>query len=143
MENKKVSEIFNNGLQFAMRRACYDKLPTKNNTSYRGSTDDQVYFQSISGKEVEFEVVRRMEFEPEGVFEATIVFTFKRTIKDGIDPEDLNFPEWLRSAPVQEINALCGNVFSVISLLLAQLTGVGSNTPLISPPMYTVKQHNQ
>lgn len=132
-----VQEYFkDNAMQFAMRRTLFDKLSVKPNTNYKGTTADEVFFQKRTGAEVEFELVRHMEFEPEGVFEITVSFTFKRALNDSYANVDIDFTEWLKTLSQQELTALCGNIFSSITLVIAQLTNIGHGIPLITPPVF-------
>ena len=78
--------------QTAMRRATFDRLNIRPGTNYRGRTQDEVYFQKQDGASVEFEVVRRMDFEPEGVFEITCVYTVRRVFKRRICRKRHRFP---------------------------------------------------
>lgn len=140
--SNKVGQIFKeNAFQFSLRRVLFDKLNIKTNTNYRGKTQDEVFYQKANGKEVEFEVVRRMDFDPEGVFEITVVFTVKRLLKDDINAEDIDFVDWTRNLTPQENTVLCGNVFTNMSLLIAEITSIGNNMPIISPPVFNANQN--
>ena len=122
--------------QTAMRRATFDRLNIRPGTNYRGRTQDEVYFQKQDGASVEFEVVRRMDFEPEGVFEITCVYTVRRVLSDEYAESDIDFREMLRTYEAKDINMLCGNVFSMMSLVIAHLTQASNNIPMVSPPVY-------
>lgn len=137
MEKIEVNKLFKDGpIQTTMRRATFDRLQIRAQINYRGRTLDEVFFQKQDGANVEFEVVRRMDFEPEGVFEITTVYTIRRVLNDEYVDQDIDFREYLRSLTIADINALCGNVFSSMSLVISQLTQASNNMPMISPPMY-------
>lgn len=137
MEKIELTKLFKDGpVQLTMRRATFDRLQIRPQINYRGRTQDEVFFQKQDGANVEFEVVRRMDFEPEGVFEITNVYTVRRTLNDEFVGQDIDFREQLRTYTVNDFNFLCGNVFSAMSLVIAQLTQASNNVPMISPPVY-------
>lgn len=137
MEKIELTKLFKDGpVQLTMRRATFDRLQIRPQINYRGRTQDEVFFQKQDGANVEFEVVRRMDFEPEGVFEITNVYTVRRTLNDEFVGQDIDFREQLRTYTVNDFNFLCGNVFSSMSLVIAQLTQASNNVPMISPPVY-------
>ena len=83
MEKPELNKLFKDGnIQINLRRATFDRLQIKPSVNYRGKTQDEVFFQKQDGNNVEFEVVRRMDFDPEGVFEITVVYTIRRQIAD-------------------------------------------------------------
>ncbi len=137
MEKIELSKLFKDGnMQMTLRRSTFDRLQIKSGINYRGKTQDEVFFQKQDGAAVEFEVVRRMDFEPEGVFEITVVYTIRRTLADEYVNADVDFRDFLKKLEAQEFNMLCGNVFSAMSLLIAQYTQVSNGVPMISPPVY-------
>ncbi|MCM1367216.1 MAG: hypothetical protein NC184_00145 [Roseburia sp.] len=137
MEKIELTKLFKDGpVQLTMRRATFDRLQIRPQINYRGRTQDEVFFQKQDGATVEYEVVRRMDFEPEGVFEITNVYTVRRTLNDEFVGQDIDFREQLRTYTVNDFNFLCGNVFSAMSLVIAQLTQASNNVPMISPPVY-------
>lgn len=137
MEKIELNKLFKDGnVQITLRRSTFDRLQIKPNVNYRGKTQDEVYFQKQEGAVVEFEVVRRMDFEPEGVFEITVVYTVRRTLADEYVNGDVDFRDLLKKLEASEFNALCGNVYSAMSLLIAQYTQVSNGVPMISPPVY-------
>lgn len=137
MEKIEPQKLFKEGpFQATMRRATFDRLQIRPQVNYRGRTQDEVFFQKQDGANVEFEIVRRMDFEPEGVFEITAVFNVRRTLNDEYVNGDLDFRELLRTFEHKDFNALCGNVFSSMSLVIAQLTQASNGVPMVSPPVY-------
>lgn len=137
MEKIEVSKLFkDNALQINMRRATFDRLQIRPQINYRGRTQDEVFFQKQDGANVEFEVVRRMDFEPEGVFEITAVFSIRRALNDEYVGQDIDFRELLKSLNANDLNLLCGNVFSSMSLVISQLTLVSNGVPMVSPPVF-------
>lgn len=137
MEKIEIAKLFKDGAILAtMRRATFDRLQIRPQINYRGRTQDEVFFQKQDGANVEFEVVRRMDFEPEGVFEITAVFTVRRTLTDEYVGQDIDFRELLRTFTATDFNMLCGNVFSSMSLVIAQLTQASNGMPMVSPPVY-------
>lgn len=137
MEKLDPGKLFKDGaMQVTMRRATFDRLQIRPNINYRGRTQDEVYFQKQDGANVEFEVVRRMDFEPEGVFEITVVYTIRRVLNDEFVNEDIDFREMLHKFEVKDFNFLCGNVFSSMSLVVSQLTQASNGIPMVSPPVY-------
>ena len=74
MEKIELTKLFKEApVQVTMRRATFDRLQIRPQINYRGRTQDEVFFQKQDGANVEYEIVRRMDFEPEGVFEITAV----------------------------------------------------------------------
>ncbi len=137
MEKIELSQLFKEGvLQVQMRRATFDRLQLKPSTNYRGRTQDEVFFQKQDGATVEYEIVRRMDFDPEGVFEITVVYTIRRTLADEYVNQDVDFREQLHKYEGKDFNFLCGNVFSSMSLIIAQLTQASNGIPMVSPPVY-------
>lgn len=137
MEKIEVNKLFKEGVaQLTMRRSTFDKLQIRPQTNYRGRTQDEVFFQKQDGAAVEFEVVRRMDFEPEGVFEITVVYTVRRTLTEEYVGKDIDFRELVHSFNASDFNMLCGNVFSLMSLAIAQLTQLSNGMPMISPPVF-------
>ncbi len=137
MEKIEINKLFKDSLvQTNMRRATFDRLQIRPQVNYRGRTQDEVFFQKQDGANVEFEIVRRMDFEPEGVFEITVVFNVRRVLNDEYVNKDVDFREYLRTLTAGEFNFLCGNAFSSISLVAAQLTQSFNNVPMITPPVY-------
>lgn len=137
MDKIEITKLFKDApMQMTMRRSTFDRLQIRPQINYRGRTQDEVFFQKQDGANVEFEVVRRMDFEPEGVFEITVVFTVRRTLNDEFMGQDIDFREYLRSLTAADYNMLCGNVFSAMSLIIAQLTQASNGMPMISPPVY-------
>ncbi len=137
MEKIDLVKLFKDGaMQVTMRRATFDRLQIRPNINYRGRTQDEVYFQKQDGANVEFEVVRRMDFEPEGVFEITVVYTIRRVLNDEFVNEDIDFREQLHKFEAKDFNMLCGNVFSSMSLIVSQLTQASNGIPMVSPPVY-------
>ncbi len=137
MEKIELSKLFKDGaIQQQMRRATFDRLAIKPSTNYRGRTQDEVFFQKQDGANVEYEVVRRMDFDPEGVFEITVVYTVRRVLNDEYVNQDIDFREQLRKMEVRDFNALCGNVFSSMSLIISELTQASNGIPMVSPPVY-------
>ncbi len=137
MEKIELNKLFKeSSVQATMRRATFDRLQIRPQINYRGRTQDEVFFQKQDGANVEFEVVRRMDFEPEGVFEITAVFNVKRVLNDEYVGQDIDFRELLHGLTATEFNMLCGNVFSSMSLIIAQLTQSSNGVPMISPPVY-------
>ena len=137
MEKIEVNKLFKDSpVQATMRRATFDRLQIRPQVNYRGRTQDEVFFQKQDGANVEYEVVRRMDFEPEGVFEITAVFTVRRVLNDEYVGQDIDYRELLRTFTAADFNMLCGNVFSSMSLVIAQLTQSSNGIPMISPPVY-------
>ncbi len=137
MDKIEIAKLFKDGpMQTTMRRATFDRLQIRPQVNYRGRTQDEVFFQKQDGAAVEFEVVRRMDFEPEGVFEITSVFTIRRTLNDEFVGQDIDFRELLHSFTATDFNMLCGNVFSSMSLVISQLTQASNGIPMVSPPVY-------
>lgn len=137
MDKIAINKLFKEApVQAIMRRATFDRLQIRPNTNYRGRTQDEVYFQKQEGANVEFEIVRRMDFDPEGVFEITCVYTIRRVLADEYAEADLDFREILRTMTAQDFNFLCGNVFSSVSLVISQLTQASNGIPMVSPPVY-------
>jgi len=137
MEKLDLTKLFKDApVQTQMRRATFDRLQIKPNSNYRGRTQDEVYFQKQDGANVEFEVVRRMDFEPEGVFEITVVYTIRRVLNDEFVNQDIDFREQLHKMELKDFNFLCGNVFSMMSLVISQLTQASNGMPMVSPPVY-------
>lgn len=137
MEKIELNKLFKDAAPPpVMRRATFDKLQLRGQVNYRGRTQDEVFFQKQDGANVEFEVVRRMDFEPEGVFEITVVYNVRRVLNDEYVGQDIDFRELLHKLTANEFNMLCGNVFSVMSLVIAQLTQSSNGIPMISPPVY-------
>lgn len=137
MEKIEVNKLFKEGvMQTTLRRATFDRLQIRPQVNYRGRTKDEVFFQKQDGAAVEFDVVRRMDFEPEGVFEIIVSFTVRRVLTDEYANADVDFREFLHTLAPAEINMLCGNVFSSMSLLISQLTAISNNVPMVSPPMF-------
>ncbi len=137
MEKIELNKLFKEGpMQTTMRRATFDRLQIRPQINYRGRTQDEVFFQKQDGANIEYEVVRRMDFEPEGVFEITVVYTIRRTLADEYVGQDIDFRELLRTFTANDFNLLCGNVFSSMSLVIAQLTQSSNGMPMISPPVY-------
>ncbi len=128
MEKIEINKLFKDSLvQTNMRRATFDRLQIRPQVNYRGRTQDEVFFQKQD---------RRMDFEPEGVFEITVVFNVRRVLNDEYVNKDIDFREYLRTLTAGEFNFLCGNAFSSISLVAAQLTQSFNNVPMITPPVY-------
>ncbi|MCH5163055.1 MAG: hypothetical protein J1G38_06155 [Clostridiales bacterium] len=137
MEKIELTQLFKEAvLNTQMRRATFDRLNIKPNTNYRGRTQDEVYFQKQDGANVEYEVVRRMDFDPEGVFEITVVYTIRRQLADEYVNQDIDFREQLKKYEVKDFNFLCGNVFSLMSLTISELTQASNGIPMVSPPVY-------
>lgn len=137
MEKIELNNLLKDGnVQITMRRATFDRLQIRPQINYRSRTQDEVFFQKQDGAAVEFEVVRRMDFEPEGVFEITVVYTVRRNLADEYVGKDIDFREQLRLYEQRDFNALCGNVFSAMSLIISQFTQMSNGMPLISPPVY-------
>lgn len=137
MERIEPTKLFKEGqMQVTMRRATFDRLQIRPQMNYRGRTQDEVFFQKQDGATVEYEVVRRMDFEPEGVFEITAVFNVRRVLNDEYVEKDIDYRELLRSFTAADFNVLCGNAFSSMSLIIAQLTQASNGVPMISPPVY-------
>ncbi|MCH5165681.1 MAG: hypothetical protein J1G01_04700 [Clostridiales bacterium] len=137
MEKIELTKLFKDAnVQMTMRRATFDKLQIRPQINYRGRTQDEVFFQKQDGANVEFEVVRRMDFEPEGVFEITSVYTVRRVLNDEYVGQDIDFREFLRTLTANDFNMLCGNVFSSMSLIISQLTQASNGIPMVSPPVY-------
>ncbi len=137
MEKPELNKLFKDGnIQINLRRATFDRLQIKPSVNYRGKTQDEVFFQKQDGANVEYEVVRRMDFEPEGVFEITAVYTIKRTLNDEFVGQDIDYRELLRTFTANDFNLLCGNVFSSMSLVISQLTQASNGIPMVSPPVY-------
>ncbi len=124
-------------VQMTMRRATFDRLQIRPSINYRGRTQDEVFFQKQDGANVEFEVVRRMDFEPEGVFEITVVYNVRRVLNDEFVGQDIDFREMLRTYEIKDFNVLCGgNLFASMSLMVSQLTQASNGIPMVSPPVY-------
>ncbi len=137
MEKIELTKLFKEAaIQTQLRRATFDRLQIRPSTNYRGRTQDEVFFQKQDGANVEFEIVRRMDFEPEGVFEITVVYTIRRTLADEYVNQDVDFREQLHKMEAKDFNFLCGNVFSLMSLQIAQLTQASNGIPMVSPPVY-------
>lgn len=137
MEKIELTKLFKeSALQTQMRRATFDRLSIKPSTNYRGRTQDEVFFQKQDGATVEYEVVRRMDFEPEGVFEITVVYNIRRQLADEYVNQDIDFREQLKKLEIQDFNYLCGNVFSLMSLTISELTQASNGVPMVSPPVY-------
>ncbi|MCI9404103.1 MAG: hypothetical protein HFJ21_02120 [Clostridia bacterium] len=137
MEKPELNKLFKDGnIQINLRRATFDRLQIKPSVNYRGKTQDEVFFQKQDGNNVEFEVVRRMDFDPEGVFEITVVYTIRRQIADEFVGGDLDFRELLKTFELKDFNFLCGNVFSAMSLIISQFTQASNGIPMVSPPVY-------
>ena len=137
MDKIEINKLFKEGaMQMTLRRATFDRLQIRPQVNYRGRTQDEVFFQKQDGANVEFEVVRRMDFEPEGVFEITAVYTVRRALNDEFADQDIVYREYLRTLTANDYNMLCGNVFSAMSLIIAQLTQASNGIPMISPPVY-------
>ena len=137
MDKIEVNKLFKDGaMQMTLRRTTFDRLQIRPQVNYRGRTQDEVFFQKQDGNNIEFEVVRRMDFEPEGVFEITAVYTVRRALADEYANQEIDFREYLRTLTAGEFNMLCGNVFSAMSLIIAQLTQASNGLPMISPPVY-------
>ena len=137
MEKIEISKLFkDSGMQTTLRRATFDRLQIRPQVNYRGRTQDEVFFQKQDGANVEFEVVRRMDFEPEGVFEITAVYNVRRVLNDEYVGQDIDYRELLRTLTANDFNMLCGNVFSSMSLIISQLTLASNGVPMVSPPVY-------
>lgn len=137
MEKIEIAKLFKDGvMQTTMRRATFDRLQIRQQVNYRGRTQDEVFFQKQDGAAVEFEVVRRMDFEPEGVFEITAVYTVRRTLNDEYVGQDIDFRDLLQKCTANDFNMLCGNVYSSMSLIISQLTLASNGVPMVSPPVY-------
>lgn len=137
MEKIELTKLFKDAsIQTQLRRATFDRLNIKASTNYRGRTQDEVYFQKQDGATVEYEVVRRMDFDPEGVFEITVVYTIRRALADEYVNADVDFREQLKKLEVKDYNYLCGNVFSMMSLIISELTQASNGIPMVSPPVY-------
>lgn len=137
MEKIELNKLLKDGnVQINMRRATFDRLQIRPSINYRGRTQDEVFFQKQDGAAIEYEVVRRMDFEPEGVFEITVVYTVRRTLADEYVNGDVDFREQLRLYDQRDFNALCGNVFSAMSLMISQFTQASNGLPMVSPPVY-------
>ena len=137
MDKIEINKLFKDAsMQLTLRSATFDRLQIRQQVNYRGRTQDEVFFQKQDGAAVEFEVVRRMDFEPEGVFEITAVYTVRRTLADEYVGQDIDFREFLRTLTANDFNMLCGNVYSAMSLIIAQLTQASNGIPMISPPVY-------
>lgn len=137
MEKIDIVKLFKEGPTVTtMRRATFDRLQIRPQTNYRGRTQDEVFFQKQDGATVEFEIVRRMDFEPEGVFEITAVFSMRRTLNDEYVGQDIDYRELLHTLTAADFNMLCGNVFSSMSLVISQLTQMSNGIPMVSPPVY-------
>ncbi|MCH5158860.1 MAG: hypothetical protein J1F33_06660 [Clostridiales bacterium] len=137
MEKIELGKLFKDGgVQITLRRSTFDRLQIKPGVNYRGKTQDEVFFQKQEGSVAEFEVVRRMDFEPEGVFEITVVYNVRRNLADEYVNGEVDFRDLLKKLTADEFNALCGNVFSAMSLMIAQYTQVSNGVPMISPPVY-------
>ncbi len=137
MDKIEINKLFKDApMQLTLRRATFDRLQIRPQVNYRGRTQDEVFFQKQDGANVEFEVVRRMDFEPEGVFEITVVYTVRRTLNDEFVGQDIDYREMLRTLTAGDFNMLCGNVFSAMSLVVSQLTQASNGIPMISPPVY-------
>ena len=137
MEKPELNKLFKDGnIQINLRRATFDRLQIKPSVNYRGKTQDEVFFQKQDGNNVEFEVVRRMDFDPEGVFEITVVYTIRRQIADEFVGGDLDFRELLKTFELKDSTFLCGNVFSAMSLIISQFTQASNGIPMVSPPVY-------
>ncbi len=137
MEKIDLTKLLKDGqVQLTLRRATFDRLQIRTGINYRGRTQDEVFFQKLDGNNVEFEVVRRMDFEPEGVFEITVVYTVRRAISDEFVGQDIDYRELLHTFEQKDFNMLCGNVFSLMSLTIAQFTQASNGIPMISPPVY-------
>ncbi|MDE6293127.1 MAG: hypothetical protein K2L88_00695 [Clostridiales bacterium] len=137
MEKIEIAKLFKDGvMQTTLRRATFDRLQIRQQVNYRGRTQDEVFFQKQDGANVEFEVVRRMDFEPEGVFEITAVYTVRRTLNDEYVGQDIDFRDLLQKCTANDFNMLCGNVYSSMSLIISQLTLASNGVPMVSPPVY-------
>lgn len=137
MEKIELNKLFKDPqVQTQLRRATFDRLQIRPSVNYRGRTQDEVYFQKQDGATVEYEIVRRMDFDPEGVFEITVVYTIRRLLADEYVNQDIDFREQLKQLTAAEFNFLCGNVFSLMSLQIAQLTQASNGIPMVSPPVY-------
>ena len=137
MEKIELTKLFKDAsVQTNLRRATFDRLNIKPSTNYRGRTQDEVYFQKQDGAIVEYEITRRMDFEPEGVFEIIVSYTIRRTLADEYVNADVDFREQLKHLEVKDFNFLCGNVFSLMSLIISQLTQASNGIPMVSPPVY-------
>ena len=137
MEKIELTKLFKEApVQVTMRRATFDRLQIRPQINYRGRTQDEVFFQKQDGANVEYEIVRRMDFDPEGVFEITVVYTIRRQIADEFVGGDLDFRELLKTFELKDFNFLCGNVFSAMSLIISQFTQASNGIPMVSPPVY-------
>lgn len=137
MEKIELNKLLKDGnVQITMRRATFDRLQIRPSINYRGRTQDEVFFQKQDGAAIEYEIVRRMDFEPEGVFEITVVYTVRRNLADEYVNGDVDFREQLRLYDQRDFNALCGNVFSAMSLMISQFTQASNGLPMVSPPVY-------
>ncbi len=137
MDKIAINALFKDGpMQMVLQRATFDKLQIKPQVNYRGRTQDEVYFQKQDGANVEFGITRRMDFDPEGVFEIIVTYSVRRVLNDEYVNADLDFREILKTFEVKDFNMLCGNVFSAMSLIISQFTQLSNGIPMVSPPVY-------
>lgn len=138
------NELFLDDYRYALNSISYKRHPVDSNL-----TDKQVPNLNIldaltvgqrSGSDVHVTFCRNVQFQPESNFslavEFDMVFEFQKSVdRDAV--QDVEITQALQAAP------FISEVISKASLLISQITLVGSLTPMVLPPSMIVDVVNQ
>lgn len=131
------NDYFMNEYRYALTNISYTKLPAVPVPDRDDSPDiyvqDSLTIGAKVGTHIHVALLRIVEFQPESNFKLSVEFDMIFEFQKSVDPDsvqDIEIVQVLEAAP------FISEVISKASLLISQITLIGSSTPMILPPNY-------
>lgn len=135
--NINFDELFESGYTLELKEIQFESAQYK---KAKISLWDEITFQSVEKKDVLFEFIRIVKTVPKSTINLKIKFLLGRKLKREEDGRNIEWNKFITDLTEDELDALGGNFYSRVSLLIAQITSSDGGSPLITAPVPYVKK---
>lgn len=133
---KHYKELFQTRFQYGLSNIDYHRINNgilQNGIKYQSVLEDSCTIVNRENGTVHARIGRRLFYEPEGLYDLSVVFDVFLTVTDesGLAAST---EEDLCNAIMSDNESCASNILSRISLIIAQITSTAGKEPVILPP---------
>ncbi len=127
--------IFQDEYQFTLKHASYNWLPAGDAPQDAALNIKDNIRAEQCGNQIEITYSRSVFFEPNSIFDVTVVFAFILVFSDEAMAQAHHNIVWEQALLEQE-NPYMANIISRASSLIASITASYGQQPLVTPPNF-------
>lgn len=137
----KVKEIFNNRLGHKIEKFNYKHVGELEATEAVVSLTDEMRYVDTFDEGVQLLFVRHVSVDDWFTIEMEI--GIKRFFRNKDSVKDIDLKQWIETLDASEKTELGANVFAMSSLLVAEMTNISVDNPLILPAIFMEKSEEK